>query len=915
MSRPESSVLELKDINKRTPLSRAAETGDVNAINKLSDRGADINAVDLTGKAPLFWAAIGGQVKSIRALIARGADLNIRDTAGRCPLSYAAELGHNDACWEWLSAQLGKPEPQARPHDELDADVAHDDDSSVCSEGSTESILLPLTYAVSQQHEASVKTLLEYGMSMYYTYAWGEDQQAIPLAAKRGDANILRLLLDAKIPYYEDMYGRTALMFAATRGHDSVVRILLALPETEPNARDEDGNTALMLARENGRESTVQILLQAGAKEDEFTRDSTLEPSSPPEDSLAPPGIIVNMNCTVGSEADKTSLTQQESLFELVRNGRNDVIQRQLEAFPTLVNAKDLEGDSLLSCAVICDNKDLVRSLLVYNQLDVNAQNRDGCTALTSAIKQRNLVIARLLARHKSIDSTLKDKNGMSPLLWSVQWRQSPVTRMLLGRCPSHVHHTDNSGRSLLHHAILASDDDILHYLIQMGVPGDSSDEYGRTPLSYAAERGQISNVEVLIRHANVNINSTDNCNRTALSYAAERGQDVVIGLLLKTPGVNAVIASRDGRTPLSYTCAHPLLPTFEMIYFFDTTAAKIVDAQGRSPLSWAAGHGSVPVCSFLIGLGVDINDPDQDGRDPLSHAAEKAQQDIVRLLLQTSCAMPSSRDKSGRTPLDWTLSHFNYDTKCFHDSSEYNREYLTVIWILVTGDLNGVPSVTSFDELVQYAIDQGNRLWLSMIVQLPLLNSIEYPADLVKYTIDRGSDEMVGILLAGLNKMGYDTSNIPILSYAAAAGKITLVERFLQQGIEAKGFEGFLPFGHAVLNGRLDVVKEFITNDKTDINAADKDGRTPLIVASLYDQVEALNCLLQATGVDVNHRDQEGRTAISHAAGAGHTDILKLLLADARVDAELKDYQGRSPLWYAVAGWREKTISYLLSR
>ena len=80
-------------------------------------------------------------------------------------------------------------------------------------------------------------------------------------AAKGGDeAQVKALLLDPKCdPLAKDLWGLTALMYAALEGYDSCVSFIL--PVSDPLAKDRSGMTALMWAACNKDASCVELLL------------------------------------------------------------------------------------------------------------------------------------------------------------------------------------------------------------------------------------------------------------------------------------------------------------------------------------------------------------------------------------------------------------------------------------------------------------------------------------------------------------------------------------------------------------------------------------------------------------------------------------------------------------------------------
>ncbi|CDS01347.1 probable PHO81-cyclin-dependent kinase inhibitor [Sporisorium scitamineum] len=71
----------------------------------------------------------------------------------------------------------------------------------------------------------------------------------------------------------QDIYGRTALSYAAMAGHTDVCQYLLSLPSISAATYDLDGFSPLILAVMNGRTDAVRILLEHGASVE--PRDAT----------------------------------------------------------------------------------------------------------------------------------------------------------------------------------------------------------------------------------------------------------------------------------------------------------------------------------------------------------------------------------------------------------------------------------------------------------------------------------------------------------------------------------------------------------------------------------------------------------------------------------------------------------------
>lgn len=84
------------DVNGMSPLHIAAECGHKNAIEFFLSRGLNVNYQDKNNQIPLHYAAKGGNLEIVKLLVSRGADVNVQDSSNIKPLHYAAQYGHKD---------------------------------------------------------------------------------------------------------------------------------------------------------------------------------------------------------------------------------------------------------------------------------------------------------------------------------------------------------------------------------------------------------------------------------------------------------------------------------------------------------------------------------------------------------------------------------------------------------------------------------------------------------------------------------------------------------------------------------------------------------------------------------------------------------------------------------------------------
>ena len=68
--------------------------GDIEGIEALVKRGADVNHCGFQGQSPLHIAARSRDISLIRILLSNGARINARDDSGETPLFNAASFGH-----------------------------------------------------------------------------------------------------------------------------------------------------------------------------------------------------------------------------------------------------------------------------------------------------------------------------------------------------------------------------------------------------------------------------------------------------------------------------------------------------------------------------------------------------------------------------------------------------------------------------------------------------------------------------------------------------------------------------------------------------------------------------------------------------------------------------------------------------
>jgi len=121
--------------------------------------------------------------------------------------------------------------------------------------------------------------------------------------------------------------------------------------------------------------------------------------------------------------------------------------------------------------------------------------------------------------------------------------------------------------------------------------------------------------------------------------------------------------------------------------------------------------------------------------------------------------------------------------------------------------------------------------------------------------------------------------------------------------------------FGEAAKDGDVSAIRHFIKQG-ADINAPDKDGHTPLMKASMWGQLAAMDALLGA-GADVSLKTERyGLTALMLAAREGRTRAIdKLLKAGAKLEARsAASYGNYTAIYLAASAGQVSALNALVN-
>ena len=115
-----------------------------------------------------------------------------------------------------------------------------------------------------------------------------------------------------------------------------------------------------------------------------------------------------------------------------------------------------------------------------------------------------------------------------------------------------------------------------------------------------------------------------------------------------------------------------------------------------------------------------------------------------------------------------------------------------------------------------------------------------------------------------------------------------------------------------AASEGDLTKVKEILKDPKTELDAIDELGWTPLMIACSAGNIEIVKELI-GSGADINRPNINGQTVLHYAASKSHFEICELLL-NSKANVNSQDKYGSTPLHRAASKGNTKIVNLLLS-
>ena len=205
-------------------------------------------------------------------------------------------------------------------------------------------------------------------------------------------------------------------------------------------------------------------------------------------------------------------------------------------------------------------------------------------------------------------------------------------------------------------HAVKVEDADRVRTLIYANVDVNEKNYAGLTPLTIAAEKGNLPIIQLLVERGKANVNAKSSYGITPLIAAAAAGKSKA-AIYLIGQGADVNVKDDLGKTPLLYASKFNEPQMVSLLAHASQDGVDFADSDGNTPLIYSAQRGYLENVKTLLANGADVNYTNPTtGLNALSAAAAEGQDLVVKLLVKTGKAHVNITDNAGRSPIFYVV-------------------------------------------------------------------------------------------------------------------------------------------------------------------------------------------------------------------------------------------------------------------
>jgi ankyrin repeat protein len=471
-------------------------------LQKIIDKGADVDAEDNAGWTPLMVAmagheAIDDDTKLIRMLLNNG--------ASNCNKSNLSALD--------VARYYGYKEGIERIEYRFCSRIKFSWDTvSNASETSRLMTMLILREPSDQPSslDGEIMSLIESDSVENLDRSSIDQITALHIAASKGTVALVNALLKrgVKIDPVNTHLGATPLIMALRVNTVIGLQVAELLIKNGANINHTSANSKRPLdeAILSGATRCFELLLEKGCEINYLSGEPVTPLARVIDYGRGIDGISVQRLLDNNANPNLVGKNKLSALL-MAADYDNTAMTKILLEKKADPNLSSEVGDSPLLIAIINNNTEMVK-VLIKNKADVNFSNPNRQTPLHEAAKNGNFEITSILLQHGAKINVAPEDNGLTPLGYACALGHSKIVEAMLAR-KAEIDTPDKRGFVVLHIAARGKHPDCVKLLIKHTKRIDAQENEGETPLMISVEDNAINIARLLVEAgANIHIKS-----------------------------------------------------------------------------------------------------------------------------------------------------------------------------------------------------------------------------------------------------------------------------------------------------------------------------------------------------------------------------------------------------------------------